>query len=191
VITRRLKDKGGAMSEIDRITKEGKEAIVKLLNDCLDVEYGVILNYPRILDQIINIDTTQSEEFAANVERLGKDSFRHATIVAKIIEELGGKPDFETIVIERMIDIHSMLVAQLGKEKLAMSTYKDAKRIAETSQAKAKGFFGRLSSGREESEDNISRSKLIEILTGLESDEASHIKRVETALIQMNIKPEQ
>jgi len=178
------------MSEIDRITEEGKRELVGLLNESLQVEYGVILNYPRILDQITNIDKSQSEEFTGNVERLGKDSFRHATVVAKLIEDLGGKPDFETVVIDRMIDIQSMLVEQLGKEKLAMSVYQNAKRIVQTNQAQAKGFFSKLLSGREESGREISRSKVMEILTGLENDEWSHIKRVENALIQMNVKTE-
>ncbi len=72
-----------------------------------------------------------------------------------------------------------------------MSIFKDAKRIAQTSQAKAKGFFGKLATLREESGEDVIRSKVIEVLTGLETDEASHIKRVENLLIQMNIKPEQ
>ena len=178
------------MPKVDRVTEGGKKAIVDLLNKSIQVEYGMILNYPRVLDQIINIDTTQSEEFINNVERLGKDSFRHATIVSKLIEELGGEPEFEVVVIDRMIDIHSMLVEQLAKEKLAMSIYKEAKMIAQNSQAEAKGLFGRQFSIREVPRIYTSRSKLIEILAGLEADEASHIKRVENALIQMNINPE-
>jgi len=179
------------MAEVDRITDEGRKAIADLLNQSLQAEYGMILNYPRIMDQIVNIDQSQSEEFANNVERLGKDSFRHATIVAKLIEELGSQPAWEMVVIDRMIDIRSMLVEQLGKEKLAMSVYLDAKHIAQTNQTKAKGFFSKLMSPREEPRGDVSRSKVIDILTGLQNDEWSHIKRVENALIQMNIKPEE
>ena len=54
------------MSEIDRITEEGKKALVDLLNKSIEVEYGMILNYPRILDQIKNIDKSQREEFINN-----------------------------------------------------------------------------------------------------------------------------
>ena len=132
------------MALIDRITPEGREAIVDLLNKSIQVEYGIILNYPRIMDQIKNIDKSQSAEFTNNVERLGKDSFRHATIVAKLIEELGGKPEFEMVVIDRMIDIYSMLVEQLAKEKLVMSIYQDAKRIAHTNQLKSQGGLSKL-----------------------------------------------
>lgn len=128
------------MAAIDRITPEGKKAIVDLLNQSIQVEYGLILNYPRIMDQIKNIDKFHSEEFANSVERLGKDSFRHATIVAKLIEELGGKPEFELVVIDRMIDIQSMLVEQLAKEKSVMSIYQDAKRIGQYTSSKISGY---------------------------------------------------
>ena len=178
------------MPEMDRITEEGKKAIIDLLNKSLRVEYGMVMNYPRIIDQIVNIDKTQSEEFINNCERLGKDSFRHATVVAKLIEELGGQPQFEIVPIDRMIDIQRALVEQLGKEKAVMSIYQDAKRIAQTNQAKTKGLFSRLLSLREESQSDVSRSKVMDILTGLQNEEWGHIKRVENALTQMNIQAE-
>ncbi len=179
------------MAGIDRITEEGKEAIVDLLNKGIHVEYGMVMNYPRILDQVVNIDKSQSEEFSNNAERFGKDSFRHSTIVAKLIEELGGEPEFEMLAIDRMVDIHSLLVEQLGKEKLAESLYKEARLIAQNNQAKEKGLFGKLMSIREEPKKEISRSEVIEKLERLELDEMGHAKRVETMLIQINIKPEQ
>ncbi|MBA7706119.1 hypothetical protein ES703_114965 [subsurface metagenome] len=150
----------------------------------------MVMNYPRIIDQIKNIDKSQSEEFINTCERLGKDSFRHATIVTKLTEDLGGKPNFEMLVIERMIDVQKALIEQLEKEKSVMSIYQDAKRAAQANQAKAKGFFGKILSGTEESHGDISRSRVIEILTGLQNDEWGHIKRVQNALTQMNIKPD-
>jgi len=178
------------MAEADRITEDSKKLIVGLLNEAMQVEYGVILNYPRILDRIVHMDQVQSQDFADSVERLGRDSFRHATVVAKLIEDLGGEPAWDMVVIDRMIDVESMLVEQLGKEKLMTSVYKEARQIAQKSPAKAKGFFDRLKNIGQEPREEVSRSKVIEILTGLESDEQSHIKRVENALIQMNIKSE-
>ncbi len=178
------------MAKIDRITEEGKEAIVDLLNKGIRVEYSMVLNYPRILDQIANIDKSQSEEFINNAERFGKDSFRHATIVAKLIEELGGEPEFEILTADRMIDVNKALVEQLGKEKLAESLYKEARLIAQTNQAKEKGFFGKLMSIREGPQKVVSRSELIEKLKHLELDEMGHAKRAEIMLTQINIKPE-
>ncbi len=177
------------MAKIDRITEEGKEAIVALLNKGIHVEYGMVMNYPRMLDQIVNIDKSQSEEFINNAERFGKDSFRHSTIVAKLIEELGGEPEFEMLNIDRMVDIHSLLVDQLGKEKLAESLYKESRLIDQNNQAKEKGLFGKLMSIREEPKKDNSRSGVIEKLKRLELDEMGHAKRVETMLLQVNIKP--
>jgi bacterioferritin (cytochrome b1) len=176
------------MPEIDRITAEGKNAIIAILNKSLQVEYGMIMNYPRLMDQIININESKSQDFILNVEHLGKDSFRHATEVAKMIENLGGEPQWEMVVIDRMIDIESMLVEQLGKEKLAMSFYKEARLIAQNNQEKAKGYFNRLRGVGGETREGISRSEVIRILTNLESDEWSHFKRIENALISMDIK---
>lgn len=178
------------MAGIDRITEEGKRAIVDLLNKGIHAEYGMVLNYPRILDQIANIDKSQTEDFINNAERFGKDSFRHATIVAKLIEELGGEPEFEMLTIDRMIDVNKALVEQLGKEKLAESLYKQARLIAQNNQAKEKGVFAKLRGMWEEPKKDVSRSEVIERLKRLELDEMGHTKRVETMLLQTNIEPE-
>ena len=179
------------MAKIDRITEEGKKAIVGLLNKGIHVEYAMVMNYPRIIDQIKNIDESQSEEFINGAERFGKDSFHHSTIVAKLIEELGGEPEFDMLPIDRMVDIHSLLVEQLGHEKLAESLYKEARLIAQESQAKGKGLFGRLTSIGEEPKKDVSRSEVIEKLKRLELDEMGHAKRVEIMLLQVDVKPEE
>ncbi|MFC2051995.1 ferritin-like domain-containing protein [Chloroflexota bacterium] len=177
------------MAESDRITEEGKKLIIALLNDSVETEYGMILNYPRIIEKVVNIDKNPDKDFISNMERLGKDSFRHSSLVTRVIEDLGGKPSWEVMAIDRMIDVHSMLVEQLGKEKLAMSIYKEAKMIAQKNQTKSKGFFGKFLGG--ETQKKISRSEVIKILTGLESDESSHIERCKIALTQVKDKTEQ
>ncbi|MFC2041659.1 hypothetical protein ACFLTY_05015 [Chloroflexota bacterium] len=60
--------------------------------------------------------------------------------------------------------------------------------IAQKHQAKERGFFGKLLGGG--SEDKVSRSEVIKILIALESEEASHLKRVEIALTQVKAKSE-
>ena len=177
------------MAKIDRITEEGKKAIVDLLNKGIHTEYAMVMNYPRIIDQIKNIDESQSEEFINGAERFGKDSFHHSTIVAKLIEELGGEPEFDMLPIDRMVDIHSLLVEQLGHEKLAEALYKEARLIAQTNQEKEKGLLDRLRGIMTEPKEDVSRSEVIEILKRLELDEMSHAKRVETMIGQANIKP--
>ena len=177
------------MAKIDRITEEGKKAIVDLLNRGIHVEYAMVMNYPRIIDQVKNIDESQSEEFINGAERFGKDSFHHSTIVAKLIEELGGEPEFNMLPIDRMVDVHSLLVEQMGHERLAESLYKEARLIAQNCQAKEKGLFDRLRGIFEEPEKDASRSEVIEKLKRLELDEMGHAKRVETMILQANIKP--
>ena len=178
------------MAGADGITEEGRKAIVDVLNKAIQIEYGMILNYPRILDQIKNIDKSQSEEFTVNLERLGKDSFRHATVISRLIEDLGGKPAFDMVVVDVMADVHSMLVEQLGKEKLAAAAYKEARFIAENNQAKEPKIFGKFLGKGRDSEKGVRGSVLIDTLKRIEMDEVSHIKRVENLLIQMNINPE-
>jgi len=178
------------MPKTNRITKEGGEAIVDLLNNALQVEYGVILNYPRIIDQLVEIDKATDKYLIYNLERLGKDSFRHSAVVSKLIEELGGKVMWEMVVIDRMIDISSMLAEQLEKEKLAMATYEDAKHIAQKNQVESRGFWGKMFLRRAEIRNNVMRSKVIDILTRLQREEWEHIEMVQTALSQIGAKPE-
>lgn len=178
------------MTSFDMITEEGKKAIVILLNKSLQVEYGLILNYPRIVEQLENIEKTEDKELINNMERFGKDSLRHSAIVSRLIEELGDKPDYELLVIERTVDIHSMMVEQLAKEKTAMSIYKDAKRITEKNQVKSKGFFGDLLK-RKEKERHISRQLVIEDLARLQIEELGHMKRVELLLTRLGSKKDE
>ena len=154
----------------------------------MQVEYDMITNHLRMIDQIIDKDPTESLKFLDTLERLGTDSLRHATKVANLIERIGGEPDFEAIVLDKTLDIKSMLVEQLGKEKSVMSIYQDAKHIAQTNQVKTQGFFGKLLSFREESRNEMSRNRVIEILTGLQNDEWGHIKRIENAMLELKIE---
>ena len=44
------------MFAIDRITEDGKKTIVSLLNKAIEIEYAFIFNYPRLIDQSVNIE---------------------------------------------------------------------------------------------------------------------------------------
>ena len=43
------------MFAVDRINEDGKKAIVRLLNKSIEVECAFIFNYPRLIDQLVNI----------------------------------------------------------------------------------------------------------------------------------------
>ena len=174
------------MAKIDQITEEAKKTIIDLLNKSIGVEYTMVMNYPRILDYISHIGKPQSKEFMKHAERLGKESFRHATIVAKLITDLGGEPVFDILTIDGMMDVHSMLVKQLDKERIAESIYKEARLIAVNNQAEEKGLFNKLMSIGEEPPKFTSRSEIIKRLTALAAEEMGHAKRCELLMLEEN-----
>ncbi len=111
------------MFAVDGITEDGKKAIVSLLNKSIEVEYAFIFNYPRLIDQLVNIEPITQENVAKKLELLGKESVQHAHWIMRLIENLGGEPQLPVEVIERMTDIPSLLLKQLDKEKLAQSLF--------------------------------------------------------------------
>jgi hypothetical protein len=81
------------LDEIDRITEDGKKAIAGILQKGLAVEYTHLVNYPRIIDQMLNINhIPEDDPCVTTLERLGKDSIRHANVVMHLTTQLGGEP---------------------------------------------------------------------------------------------------
>ncbi len=81
------------MSDVDRITDDGKRAIVSILNKGLAVEYTHIIDYPRFIDQMVNIDRIPDDDPCIVVlKRLGEESVRHTNIVMQLITLLDGEP---------------------------------------------------------------------------------------------------
>ncbi len=177
------------MSQVDEITEKGKKGIVGLLNQLLQVEYILIFNYPRIVDQLVNIDQV-SEESVSDLERLGKESVRHSGLVAQLIVQLGGEAQWAIEPIDRMTDVGSILAIQLEKEKVAKFLYQQAGHMVQENQAKAKGFLSRLTIWRgEESRDFLSRSDVISLLNRLMYDEMGHKKVVERIIFELKTEP--
>ena len=59
----------------DRITESGKKLIINLLREAIEIEYGFIVNYPRVVDQLVNIETIPQEEVAKKLELLARSQF--------------------------------------------------------------------------------------------------------------------
>ena len=124
------------MFAVDRITEDGKKAIVSLFNKSIEIEYAFIFNYPRLIDQLVNIEPIIQESVAKKLELLGKESVQHAHWIMQLIEGLGGEPQLLFELIDRMTDIPSLLLEQLEREKLVQSLFQQAKLVAEQNQAK-------------------------------------------------------
>ena len=174
------------MFAVDRITEDGKKAIVSLLNKSLEIEYAFIFNYPRLIDQLINIEPITQERVAKTLELLGKESVQHAGWISQLTEKLEGEPQLPIEVIDRMTDIPSLLLKQLDREKLVQSLFQQAKRVAESNQvegiwAKMK-TMGALSPG-----SGAERSSTIRVLERLAIDEGRHIVLVQNIISELNL----
>jgi len=184
--------KGGEepMYEVDTIRDSAKKAIVDLLNKSLQFEYAFIINYPRIIDKLVAMDEIHDEQVTRDLEYLGKSSVQHVGWVGQLILELGGKPAWRIDTIDRMVDVGSMLVQQLAKEKAAQSVYQEARRIAEKNQVKTKvrDVLGEFTKMRDEADDDVIRaSDVISVLERLASEEQTHIRLAEDTIATLKM----
>ena len=102
-----------------RTTNESLE-ILELLNKALQLEYSLVVHYPRIASAISD-DKTRELTLA-----LGTDSVRHADIVANAVSSLGGSPAwaFEPFPLET--DLVRLFRGQLEKEQQALRLHEES-----------------------------------------------------------------
>ncbi len=178
------------MFAVDRITEDGKKAIVSLLNKSIEIEYAFIFNYPRLIDQLVNIEPLTQESVAKKLELLGKESVQHAGWIMRLIENLGGEPQLPVEVIDRMTDIPSLLLKQLDKENLAQSLFQQARLVAEQNQVE--GILAKMKTMGALSPGSVAeRSSTIHILERLEIDEGRHIGLVQNIISELNLPTQQ
>ncbi len=174
------------MFAVDRITEDGKKAIVSLFNKSIEIEYAFIFNYPRLIDQLVNIEPIIQESVAKKLELLGKESVQHAHWIMQLIEGLGGEPQLPFEVIDRMTDIPSLLLKQLDKEKLVQSLFQQAKLVAEQNQVE--GILAKMKTMEVGSRNMVKeRSSTLRVLERLEIDEGRHIKLVQNIISELNL----
>ena len=94
------------------------EEMIDLLNQVLQIEYSMIVNYPRLTSHLEN-EATRDKAL-----QLGQDSIRHADIVSNIITELGGEPNWSFTTIDQETPLSELFSEQFGAEKLAYDSYK-------------------------------------------------------------------
>jgi len=173
------------MFAVDRITENGRKAIASLLNKSMEIEYAFIFNYPRLIDQLVNIEPIAQESAAKKLELLGKESVQHAGWIMRLIENLGGESQLPFEVLDRMTDIPSLLLKQFDREKLVQSLFQQARRVAEQSQAK--GILAKMKTMEVGSRDMVKeRSRTIHVLERLEIDEGRHIGLVQNIISELN-----
>ncbi|MFC2005048.1 hypothetical protein ACFLUY_02365 [Chloroflexota bacterium] len=167
--------------EFVTITDQAKRAIASLCKETVVVEYDMILNYPRIIDHIINFEKIEDQQLVKDIDKLGKESLGHFTKMDELIRNLGDDMAWLPSTLPRLVGVVYILDQQLEKEKTVLDIYKEARKIAIANKTTAKvgGFFSRLK-GIDISEHNIVLfDKLINDLDRLISDEERHIRVVE------------
>ncbi len=167
------------MSDVDRITDDGKRAIVSILNRGLAIEYTHIVNYPRFIDQMVNInEVPDNDPCVVVLKQLGEESVRHANTVMALITQLGGEPHLVVEPAERMSDVFGMCQKQMEKEKDNLALFQQAKVVAQNNQMKtSKGILGGIINViKDRPSDTVERSHVIQLLTRLENDESRHMQ---------------
>jgi bacterioferritin len=103
------------MTAKDKIT--GSPELLRLLNQTLELEYTLIIHYPRIASAI------QDQETKQLAQSLGTASIAHADTVAKAITKLGGNPHWSFGSFPAEMDLKKIFEGQLEKEKLALKLH--------------------------------------------------------------------
>jgi bacterioferritin len=95
----------------------GSPELLDLLNQTLELEYTLIIHYPRIASAIQDYETKQL------AQSFGIASIGHADTVAHAIIKLGGTPHWSFGSFPAEMDLKKIFQAQLEKEKLALKLH--------------------------------------------------------------------
>jgi len=167
------------------ITKEAKKGLIEMFNKSLEFEYGFILNYPRIIENMENMENIHDEQLNQDLQRLGMESIRHFNDLDNMIVKLGGEARWNFGVIERLDDVQEILIKQLGKEKGAMYLFEQARKLVQGSKIKVKvgTFFNRLVKNTDGLiEDIVTVNEIMIILEREIADEKRHIRICEDSV---------
>ena len=100
--------------------RENLASILDLLNQGLQLEYSLIVHYPRLASAI------KDEETRKLALKLGSDSIRHADIVAGVISGLGENPLWSFEAFPEETNLVKVFQVQLEKEKLALQLHRQS-----------------------------------------------------------------
>ncbi|MFC1897814.1 hypothetical protein ACFLX8_04550 [Chloroflexota bacterium] len=172
------------MVEIITITDFAKKAIAELCNEVVVTEYDMILNYPRIIEHIVNFEKIKDDQLVNDIDKLGKDSLGHYAIMDRMIRGLGVEMVWLTSTLPRLVAVDYVLEQQLEKEKAACGLYTEARKIAMANKATVKtgGIFNLFRTKYISEEDVVSFGQTIHDLDRLILDETRHIRVVEDSL---------
>jgi len=102
----------------DGIPESRSFALLKRLNQALRVEYSLIIHYPYIATLM------RDKEIKRLATELGAVSIHHADVVASIITQMGGRPEWGFDPFPQDADVQKIFRVQLSKEQAALQLHK-------------------------------------------------------------------
>ena len=102
----------------DGIPESRAFAFLKRLNQALRVEYSLIIHYPYIATLM------RDKEIKKLSTELGAASIHHADVVASIVTQMGGRPEWAFDHFPEGTDIQKIFRVQLSKEQAALQLHK-------------------------------------------------------------------
>jgi len=170
--------------EIVTITDQAKKSISELCNKSVVTEYDMILNYPRIIDRIVNFEKLKNGKLIKDIDQLGKESLGHFGIIDGMIKSLGAETVWPPSTLPKLVSVTNVLEEQLEKEKTVRDLYTEARKTAMANKATVKdGEVFNVFKTKDISErDIIPFEQIIRNLDRLISDETQHIRIVEDSM---------
>jgi len=170
--------------EIETLKKDAKKSVIENLNRAVQVEYGFIFNYPRVIEKLANINKNgKLDDTIEAIETLVRESLRHFSKADSLIVRLGGETQWSLEVMGELVNVEEELSKQLEKEKWGISWYTSVKRIAEQNKVKAGGFLSRLTGNSGIlPEDFIDANEIINTMGSLIRDEKRHVTLVKNSI---------
>jgi len=176
--------------DIMTITDDAKRAVADLCNKAILVEYDIIFGYPKIIDHMANFEKLEDKQLLHDVEILGKDSLGHYKTMDILITRLGYEPVWQAGVLPRIVGVVDVMENQLDKEKFAIATYTEARKIVLNYKKKVRvrNIFGKIIRVRDGiGEDLLTADEIVNSLNILIADEVRHARLVEDSIATLNM----
>jgi rubrerythrin len=110
--------------------KEDVLALIELLGQTYELEYSLIVDYPRLAHMIKDENTREL------TISLGTASIKHADAVAEACDRLGATPISHCENIPEGADLIELFIGQLAKEHLALKLHRNCAELAQDENLK-------------------------------------------------------
>ena len=179
------------MFEVGKLIESDKQAILIFLHKSLDIEYAYTIDYPRIIDILVNGDQVPDPEYRLrrSLETLAEQSVEHLHATAKLIDALGDKPQWRVPAIERIVDVHTSLLVQLESKKASVALFEQAINVA---TSRPSGLLGKVRTAIGGNPTCAAgENSTVRLLERLSREEQAHVAVLKGLISEFNIQAEE